>query len=166
MMELKFTTTKAGNVKLGHDGFLYNQVATTATAIQWRCELYQSKKCPGRMYTNKNMNEVVSESKAVKHSHLPNTTIFTSRDTEGTDERGLMGKGLVGKGLMGKGPIGNEAEGPPGRSLSSRTERVERSAVERFGDGPTDYQNLGLDGRAKFLRTLYMARGLWTRVMV
>ena len=45
-------------------------VATTATAIRWRCELYQSKKCPGRMYANKNMNEVVSESKAVKHSHL------------------------------------------------------------------------------------------------
>ena len=33
-MELKFTTTKAGKVKLGHDGFLYNQVATTATAIR------------------------------------------------------------------------------------------------------------------------------------
>ena len=51
----------------------------------------------------------------------------------------LRGKGLMGKGLMGKGPTGNEAEGPPGRSLWSRTERVERSAVERFGDGPTDY---------------------------
>ena len=40
MMELRFTTIKLSKVKLGHDGFLYNEVATTATAIRWRCEIY------------------------------------------------------------------------------------------------------------------------------
>ena len=40
---------------------------------------------------------------------------------------------------MGRGLIGKQAEGPPGRSLLSRTKRVEWSAVERLGGGPTDY---------------------------
>ena len=72
MEELKFTKTQLGKIKLGHKEFLYNQVTVNATANRFRCELYQSKKCPGRIYTNLAMNEVVSESKAIKHNHLPN----------------------------------------------------------------------------------------------
>ena len=44
MEELKFTKTQLGKNKLGHKGFLYNQVTTNATAIRFRCELYQSNK--------------------------------------------------------------------------------------------------------------------------
>ena len=67
MEELKLTKTQLGKNKLGHKGFLYNQVTVNATAIRFRCELYQSQRCPGRIYTNLAMNEVVSESKAIRH---------------------------------------------------------------------------------------------------
>ena len=70
------------------------------------------------------------------------------------------GGGLMGKGLMGKGPMGNEAEGPPGRSLLSRTERVGRSAVGRLGGGPTDYHCSQVNPNGRSQNFELPARGL------
>ena len=71
MEELIFTETQRGNIKLGYKGYLYDKNSTNDTAIRYRCELFHSKKCPGRMYTNLAMDEVVCGGKAVGHSHLP-----------------------------------------------------------------------------------------------
>ena len=95
MDDITLTLTQKGSVKLAFNGYLYNKVATNATAIRFRCERFQGDKCPGRLYTNLGKNEVVSNSihasASQTHSHGIVKGILNWTFSRGLDEILLIG---------------------------------------------------------------------------
>ena len=72
MEAIYITKTQKGKIKLGHKGFLDNEMTQNATSICFRCEAYCTKKCQGKMFNNLAMLEIVQEAKSIRHNHLPN----------------------------------------------------------------------------------------------